>query len=63
MNEKNQLYLELLNSLLGRLESHIKFFQSDDYEYSGLMPKLEEALIMTSKFVLKENSLRSKLPL
>ena len=54
MNSKNYLYLELLAILLERLNSSIKYFEKDDHEFASIMPKLRETLVLTAKFVIKE---------
>jgi len=59
MSPKNRLYLELLSVLLDRINSSIKYFESDNHEFSSIMPKLHETFILTAKFVLKEENCSS----
>ena len=54
LNEENQAYPELLLCLLKKLNSMISFFESDNQDYSSIMPKLKEIFTLMGLLVVKE---------
>ena len=63
MTEKNHLYLDLLCALLKRINAHLLFFQRDDHDYSGIMPKVREILCLTAEIVIKTNEEENQDPI
>lgn len=58
MTKENQIYLCLFSCLLQRLNAHIEYFEDNNREYSTILPKVIETLIMTAKFVIAEENLQ-----
>ena len=54
LTEENYISLKMLVCLLERFNSHIVYFEEDNREYSGILGKLKETLILTSKFVFRD---------
>jgi len=63
MSQDNHLYLELLCALLKRINAHLLFFQRDDHDYSGIMPKIREIFCLTSEIVIKANEEETQDPI
>ena len=57
LTQQNRLYLEVLECLLQRLSINIEYFENDNREYSTILSKLNESLILTSQLILKEEQL------
>lgn len=55
LDNKSHLYLQLCSCLLERLNSHIKHFENDNLDYTTIMPKLQETIILTARFVLDQD--------
>jgi len=56
LSQKNNLYLDLLCSLLKRVNSHLVFFQDDNHDYSRIMPKIRETFCLMSELILKKQN-------
>lgn len=55
LSPKNNLFLDLLCSLLKRVNSHILFFQDDSHDYSRIMPKIRKIFCLTAELVIKKS--------
>lgn len=52
MNEETRLYLELLVSILQRLQGLIQYFEEDHRDYSLILPKLREAFTIWGSMII-----------
>jgi len=57
MSPENKGYLEVLACLLEKLNQQIVYFQNDEREYTTIVSKLSETLILTSNLILKKDML------
>lgn len=62
LNEENQTLIELLLCFLKKLNSMISFFESDDQDYSSIMPKLKDVFILMGLLVIKEEFIERTSP-
>ena len=55
LEKKNKAYLELLVFFLNKINILIKYFESNAHDYSVILPKLRNNLILWAQFIFKED--------
>ena len=53
LTPENELYLKLLVCLLEKLNSFIVYFESDNRDFSSIIPKLQQTFLLWGKMVIK----------